>query len=39
METNYKSGPANPDINLLTTDVKMQIRILHAKVTFLRETG
>ncbi|TVY89860.1 hypothetical protein LAWI1_G005417 [Lachnellula willkommii] len=39
METKSKSSPANPDIALLTLDVKMQIRILHAKVTFLQETG
>ncbi|TEY70356.1 hypothetical protein BOTCAL_0106g00310 [Botryotinia calthae] len=39
METNSKSGPATPDIKLVTIDVKMQIRTLHAKITFLQETG
>jgi len=39
METDYKSGPTNSDIKLVTIDVKMQIRTLHAKVTFLQETG
>ncbi|TVY14594.1 hypothetical protein LARI1_G006418 [Lachnellula arida] len=39
METKSKSSPTNPDIALLTLDVKMQIRILYAKVTFLQETG
>ena len=49
METDSKSSPANPDIKLVTIDVKMQIRTLHAvckqslppsqKVTFLQETG
>ncbi|KAL5312956.1 hypothetical protein ACEPPN_019382 [Leptodophora sp. 'Broadleaf-Isolate-01'] len=39
MTTDPKSSPANPDIGLVTIDVKMQIRTLHAKVTFLQETG
>jgi hypothetical protein len=30
METDSKSSPANPDIKLVTIDVKMQIRTLHA---------
>jgi hypothetical protein len=30
METDSKSSPANPDIKLVTIDVKMQIRALHA---------
>jgi hypothetical protein len=30
METDSKSCPANPDIKLVTIDVKMQIRTLHA---------
>jgi hypothetical protein len=29
METDSKSSPANPDIKLVTIDVKMQIRTLH----------
>lgn len=37
--TDSKSSPANPDIKLVMIDVKMQIRTLHAKVTFLQETG
>ncbi|KAH7407172.1 hypothetical protein BKA64DRAFT_408840 [Cadophora sp. MPI-SDFR-AT-0126] len=39
MEPDAKSSPINPDIKLVTIDVKMQIRTLHAKVTFLQETG
>ncbi|KAH9205439.1 hypothetical protein DL95DRAFT_397646 [Leptodontidium sp. 2 PMI_412] len=39
METDAKSSPTNPDIKLVTIDVKMQIRTLHAKATFLQETG
>ncbi|KAH9209896.1 hypothetical protein DL95DRAFT_371627 [Leptodontidium sp. 2 PMI_412] len=37
METDASS--INPDVKLVTIDVKMQIRTLHAKVTFLQETG
>ncbi|KAH0559663.1 hypothetical protein GP486_003820 [Trichoglossum hirsutum] len=39
METDSESGPANLDIKLVKIDVKMQIRTLYAKVTFLQETG
>ncbi|KAM0308096.1 hypothetical protein ACHAO8_010320 [Botrytis cinerea] len=39
METNSKPGPKTPDIKLVMIDVKMQIRTLHAKITFLQETG
>jgi len=39
METDTKSSPINPDIKLVTIDVKMQIRTLFAKVLFLQETG
>ncbi|TGO90910.1 hypothetical protein BPOR_0047g00330 [Botrytis porri] len=39
MESDPKSGPTKPDIKLVTIDVKMQIRTLHAKITSLRETS
>ncbi|KAG9245655.1 hypothetical protein BJ878DRAFT_533755 [Calycina marina] len=32
-------SPANLDVELFTSDVKMQIRTLHAKLIFLQETG
>ncbi|KAF7914992.1 hypothetical protein BELL_1115g00020 [Botrytis elliptica] len=39
MEKDSKSSPMNPDIKLVTIDVKMQIRTLHAKIMFLQEVG
>ncbi|TGO07891.1 hypothetical protein BTUL_0239g00010 [Botrytis tulipae] len=39
MESDSKSGPTKPGIKLVTIDVKMQIRTLHAKITFLQKTG
>ncbi|KAB8297612.1 hypothetical protein EYC80_001420 [Monilinia laxa] len=39
MVSDSKSGPTKPDIKLVMIDVKMQIRTLHAKITFLQETG
>jgi len=41
METDSKSSPVNPDIKLVTIDVKIQIRTLHAvcKQTLLSLTS